>query len=274
MKTYLFFLAALTFLPIDDAFAFAKKPVQTEPAPAPKPTPKPTPTPTPTPTPKPNPDPTLEKTCPAPGTVQAVDMSEQVDQKFLDAMKKLKVNTVIRYYDHTNETIRGKTLRQAEVDLLAKNGFEAMVVFQHNNNNIASFTTTRGTSDANRSLDLAAAFKQEKGSAIYFGVDGSFSTAANVTAVKAYFGKAAPIIRGAGYKVGAYGSGNTCKVLLDAGLTDYCWLANATGWTGYSTFKATNRWTMVQKLPTDCGGKNVDFDEVNPSMREIGAWRP
>lgn len=271
-RIYLFTLA-LSLVTLTDAHGFGKKPVNTDP-PKPAPVPTPKPTPTPTPTPKPTPAPGLEATCPAVGSVQAVDMSVRVDQRFLDAMKKLGVHTVIRYYDWVQETIRNKTVNQAEVDLLARNGFDMMVVFQHNNNRIESFTAARGTTDANRSLELARSIKQPLGSAVYFGVDGSFSTAANVAAVKAYFGKAGPIIRGAGYKIGAYGSGKTCTELLDSGLADYCWLANATGWTGYATFKATNRWTMVQKLPTDCGGKEVDFNVVNTAMRDIGSWRP
>lgn len=272
-RTYLFTLALMLFT-FSDAHAFGKKPVNPDPPPAPAPQPpKPNP-PKPTPPPAPNPGVPLETSCPAPGVFQAVDMATPVDQRFLDAMKQLKVNTVIRYYDWVNETIRGKTVKQNEVDLLARNGFDLMVVFQHNNNNIASFTAARGTTDANRSVQLASSIKQEKGSAIYFGVDGSWSSATQITAIKAYFQKAGPIVRGAGFKIGAYGSGKTCTELLNSGLADYCWLANATGWTGYSTFKATNRWTMVQTLPKNCGGKNVDFNTVNTAMRDIGSWRP
>jgi hypothetical protein len=260
MKTYLLLASALSLLPTQEAHAFGKKPVEV-----------------PSPKPKPNPNPGtpgLEPTCPAIGAMQAVDMAAQIDQRFLDAMKKLKVNTVIRYYDHVNETIKGKTIKQAEVDLLARNGFDAMVVFQHNNNNIASFTAARGTSDANRSLELAASIKQAKGSAIYFGVDGSWSSASQMASIKTYFTKAGPIIRAGGYKVGAYGSGTVCTELLKTGLADFCWLSNATGWPGYQAFQATKQWTMVQKLPTNCGGKNVDFNIVNAEMRDIGAFRP
>lgn len=279
MKTYLFLIMALSLLSTEDAQAFGKKPVQVpepapKPAPKPTPTPTPKPTPTPTPTPTPSPDPTLEATCPAPGTVQAVDLSMPIDQRFLDAMKKLKVNTVIRYYDHVNETIRNKTLKAAEVDLLARNGFDLMVVFQHNNSSISSFTAARGTSDANRSLELAAQFKQDKGSAVYFGVDGSWSSSTDLTKIKTYFQKAGPIIRGAGYKIGAYGSGNTCTQLLGARLVDYCWLANATGWPGYAAFKATKQWTMYQGLPKKCGGKEGDFNVVNADLRDLGQFRP
>lgn len=258
MKTYLLLLLAFSLSP-SAAHAFGKKPVQV---------PSPSPAPTPPGPAKP------ESTCPAAGTFQAVDMATPVDQRFLDVMKQLRVNTVIRYYDHTNETIRGKTLKPAELDLLARNGFDAMVVFQHNNNQITSFTAARGNSDAIRSLELAGVNRQPAGSAIYFGVDGGWNSAADLAKVKTYFTQAAPRIRAGGYKVGAYGSGMVCTELLKTGLADLCWLANATGWPGYAAFKATNQWTMTQTLPRNCGGKNVDFNTVNAAFREIGEWRP
>lgn len=216
----------------------------------------------------------LEKTCPAPGAAQAVDLSEPVNQSFLDAMKKLGVTTVIRYYDHVNETLPGKTLKPSETDLLARNGFDVMVVFQHNNNQIKSFTAARGVSDSVRSLALAAANGQTMGSAIYFGVDGGWSSAADLKAIDTYFSKAAPLIRTAGFRVGAYGSGLVCSRLLAAGLIDFCWLANATGWPGFKALLSSNQWTLKQSLPKDCGGKNVDFDVANAAMRDLGGFRP
>ncbi len=211
----------------------------------------------------------LEATCPAPGVFQAVDVSEPVNQHFLDAMKQLKIKTVIRYFDHTNETLRGKTLKIPELTLIAKNGFDSAVVFQHNNNQLATFTETRGTSDAKRSLELAAGLAQPKGSSIYFGVDGDFPSAP----VKAYFGKAAPLIRALGYKIGAYGSGQTCTLLLDAKLIDSCWLANAKGWAGYQKFLVSSRWVMAQEMPKNCGGINVDFNTVNTALESLGSFR-
>lgn len=268
MKAYLVIVAAFSLFSSAPAHAFGKKPI---PAPAPAPAPAPTPAPSPAPVPAPS---SPEKTCPKAGSVQAVDISEPVSQKFLDVMKQLGVHTVIRYYDQTNETLPGKTLKPAETDLLARNGFDVMVVFQHNNNNIASFTEARGSSDANRSLQLAASNRQPAGSAIYFGVDGGWSSAKDLASIKAYFAKAGPIIRAGGYRIGAYGSGLVCTQLLSSGAVDFCWLANATGWPGYQDFYATKTWTMVQKLPQDCGGKNADFNVINPDLAQLGEWRP
>ena len=71
-------------------------------------------------------------------------------------MKAIGVNTIFRYYDHEDETLPGKTLRRAERDAIVMNGLKMGVVFQHRNNQFASFTALRGRQDAGRSLILAA----------------------------------------------------------------------------------------------------------------------
>jgi len=69
--------------------------------------------------------------------VEAVDLSAPVNQSFLDQMQAIGINTIIRYYDHENETLPGKTLRKAERDLILTNGFKTAVVFQHRNDQFA-----------------------------------------------------------------------------------------------------------------------------------------
>lgn len=86
---------------------------------------------------------------------------------------RLGIQTIIRYYDHPNETIPCKTLTPPETDFLIRNGFSVAVVFQHNNDRPMTFLQgDRGRKDAARALELAAANGQPSGSAIYFGVDG------------------------------------------------------------------------------------------------------
>jgi hypothetical protein len=93
----------------------------------------------------------LQKTIANSGAA-AVDLSNRVNQECVDKMKNVGVQTIIRYYDHEDETILGKTLKRQERDLIIANGFHIAVVFQHNNNKFDSFTPTRGQQDAERSL--------------------------------------------------------------------------------------------------------------------------
>jgi hypothetical protein len=204
----------------------------------------------------------------------AVDLSRPATPHFLKGMKALNVGAVIRYYDHKDETIVGKTLHRKERDLILSSGFSIAVVFQHNNNRFASFTTARGEQDGMRALALARENLQPKGSAIYFGVDGPWGASVQqLAAIKAYFIRAHQIVAKGGYKVGVYGSGLVCEELRSVSLIDYCWLANARSWPGYGKSDDGKMWALKQTLPEDCAGINVDFDVVNSSNVNFGQFR-
>ena len=89
--------------------------------------------------------------------IEAVDLSAPVSQSFLDNMRAIGIKTIIRYYDHEDETLPGKTLRRSERDLIVMNGFKTAVVFQHHNDQFASFSVWRGSQDAERSIEHVAA---------------------------------------------------------------------------------------------------------------------
>ena len=86
--------------------------------------------------------------CPQHGKFQAVDLAVPVDQGFITKMHELGIGTVIRYYDHKNETASGKQLTRKERDLISANGLNLMVVFQHQSSKIETFTPARGRQDA------------------------------------------------------------------------------------------------------------------------------
>src|SRR5207249_4227637 len=154
--------------------------------------------------------------------IEAVDLSAPVSQSFLDNMQAIGIKTIIRYYDHEDETLPGKTLRRAERDLILANGFKTAVVFQHHNDQFASFTAWRGGQDAERSIALAKENSQPKGSAIYFGVDGPWQ---ELIGIISYFQEVYTRLVRTGYRVGVYGSGLVCSTLLTNGLAETCWLA-------------------------------------------------
>src|SRR5260370_17033681 len=108
--------------------------------------------------------------------VEAVDSSAPVTQSFLDQMKAIGISTIIRYYDHEDETLPGKTLRRRERDVIVMNGLKMGVVFQHRNNKFASFTALPRRHAADRRLMLAAENSQPRGRAIYFVVGGARDT--------------------------------------------------------------------------------------------------
>ena len=204
--------------------------------------------------------------------VQAVDSSAPVTESFLDQMKAIGVKTIIRYYDHEDETLPGKTLRRGERDAIVMSGLKLGVVFQHRNNKFASFTAFRGRQDAERSLILAAENSQPRGSAIYFGVDGAWSAPNELVNIMTYFQEVNTRLAGSGYRVGVYGSGLVCNTLLANRLAELCWLAAPTNWPDFSAWYQTRRWKLVQLPTTWCGGRSVDFNLTNGREAEYGQF--
>jgi hypothetical protein len=187
-------------------------------------------------------------------------------------MRGIGIKTIIRYYDHEDETLPGKTLRSEERNLILANGFKTAVVFQHHNNQFASFTAPRGHQDAERSLTLAFENSQPPGSAIYFGVDGPWQTAYEMANVAAYFRELKAGLAGFGYRIGVYGSGLVCNMLLSAGLAELCWLGAPTSWPDYHAYYQTRNWGLAQLRPSQCGGRSVDFDLANDIVADYGQF--
>jgi hypothetical protein len=187
-------------------------------------------------------------------------------------MRGIGIKTIIRYYDHEDETLPGKTLRSGERDQILANGFQTAVVFQHHNNQFASFTALRGRQDAERSLALAAENSQPRGSAIYFGVDGAWQTPYELASVVTYFRELRDRLAGFGYRVGVYGSGLVCNMLLTTGLAELCWLAAPTAWPEYHAYYQTRQWGLAQLRTSQCGGRSVDFNLANDMVADYGQF--
>jgi hypothetical protein len=212
--------------------------------------------------------------CPNPLGASAADTANPLSDKFLGTLKAAGISTIARYYDYVDETLPGKTLTLAERDLVAAHRMSLIVVFQHHNDQLASFTPERGTGDAKRALELAAKLRQPKGSAVYFGVDGGWKSEADQAKIAAYFKAAHAVMAEAGYRVGVYGSGLSCARVITAGNGSLCWLANPKSWPGTSWALAHNAWSIRQGTQVLCGGIYVDFDRPNGKLPDVGQWQP
>lgn len=181
-----------------------------------------------------------------------------------------------------------KTLTPKERDLILASGFNIVVVFQHFNECVETWTDpNRGAYDAKRALELASALDQPKGTAIYFGVDGAdekFWTRGEAdhgaARIKRYFETVAALVRPAGYRVGVYGSGYACTAIKDrAGLADFCWLSQSKSHTGTKDYEQRGDWSIKQCLETkaysNLGGTSHPFDPdvVSPAAEDFGQWR-
>ena len=177
------------------------------------------------------------------------------------------VKTVIRYY--SRDTIRpSKRLTRAEADQLMAAGLRLAIVHEGRfGDQATNFERNTGVADAAYARTYGATtIGQPGGSAIYFGVDFDATADEIRSRVLPYFQGIADTFRTAtgepDYLIGVYGSGATCKAVLDAGLAQFAWLAQSTGWSGYTAFLRSNRWTLSQNMPANIGGVSCDPNDV------------
>lgn len=175
-----------------------------------------------------------------------------------------------------------KLIHRPEVDAIHAAGLSVLLNFEGRGNDINAFSAAMGTNDATLSLNCARnELGAPTGTAIYFSCEpenlGSMPLAtAYASHVLPYF-RAARSVLGANYRVGAYTFGTWLDWLFRDGAIDFAWLPGASGWAGYQAFLASNRWSIRQvpgQLEQNFHGIQVDWDEVNPTMPDIGVWEP
>jgi hypothetical protein len=133
---------------------------------------------------------------------------------------------------------------------------------------IESFSQQLGGLDAAYAREYAAKIiGQPEGTAIYFGVDVDASPSQIQNSIVPYFQGVAVAVTAVNglpsYQVGIYGSGACCDVVLTAGLARFSWLAQSKGWGGYKTFLQSNRWSLLQSMPSNVGEIKCDPDQAN-----------
>ena len=167
---------------------------------------------------------------------------------------------VARYYSHN----AWKTVKAPEAQAIANAGLDLVAVWQDANDSAGYFTFTRGETDGAAAFAYAKQIGQPPGSTIYFAVDYDASDADAKGRLVDYFKavRAAFIAAGEGdatYDIGVYGSGAVCAALVAQQLVSRSWLALASGWRGYSTFKD---WNLRQGDEKQIFGLTADPDRA------------
>lgn len=166
--------------------------------------------------------------------------------RHVEAIRSGQFDFVVRYYRSPHS--KWPTLTFSEAKILSSVGLSIVSIWEYQSDDAKAFTHVNGVDEATTAYRQAHALGQPPGSAIYFAVDFDATVTQVETAVTAYFQGVAAGFSAAGagtpaYKVGVYGSGRVCRTLSGAGLVDFTWLANATGWGGSRTFKD---WSIQQ----------------------------
>lgn len=190
--------------------------------------------------------------------ISGVDSSSACTSSSISCLQASGITFVGRYYSRTTQ-IPGKKLTQSEAELISAAGLQLVAVYEDGPTSYSYFSAARGTADADGAMQQAEAIGQPEGSAIYFTVDYDAEQSDIAGNITAYFQAVVDAI-GNVYEVGVYGSGATCSAILGAGLAKYAWLAQSTGWSGYSEF---TDWSIKQGPETSVCGLNSDTDDAH-----------
>lgn len=184
------------------------------------------------------------------------------------------VSCVIRYY--SRDTIRpSKRLDRNEAESLARAGIRLGIVHEGRYGDKAeNYDRAAGVADGGYSRTYGGStIGQPAASSIFFGIDFDATSAEIRDRVLPYFqGVSDAFLAETGepkYVVGVYGSGMTCAAVLDAGLAQRAWLAQSTGWSGYTKFLKSKRWALLQGMETSIAGVSCDPNTAS-SVQDIG----
>ena len=220
---------------------------------------------------------------PDPGRIAIIDTA--VDTRpYLPKLRAAGVKVIGRYLGRCAQW-DGKRLVDngiastpgSEIDAILDNGFAVLSIYQYLSNNPYKFSgkgysvrTKRyftlkdaacrapanppHTAQQEAELDADAAVRQAKaigqpaGTAIYFAVDFNFHRTDTVTRKRLliYFQTVHRIVKGAGYLLGAYGSGDALALLRQQSLVDFTWLSASRGYAGSSAFHNSGAWHLFQ----------------------------
>ena len=187
--------------------------------------------------------------------VNGVDASSACTSSTITCLQSEGISFVGRYYSRTTK-IEGKKLTASEAALLSAAGLQIVAVYEDGPTSYDYFSEARGAADAEGALEQAEAIGQPAGTAIYFTVDYDATSDEIAGEISAYFGAINAALSGT-YTVGVYGSGAVCSAITAAGLAELAWLAQSTGWSGYSEFSA---WAIKQGPEQSVCDLNSDTD--------------
>lgn len=190
--------------------------------------------------------------------MKAIDASQNTFSSLSD-LKAAGVTAIGRYYS----TATWKVITQREATAIRDAGLSIFVVWE-DGNEPDDFDADKGTFSAQHALQFADSIQQDPGSAIYFAVDFDIDEATVRSNAAPYFAAVKNAFRSKGvdFRIGVYGNGLICRLLLDEGLCDLAWLSQSTGHREHSVFYASGRWAIAQGPSGQIGTLGIDPDEV------------
>lgn len=203
----------------------------------------------------------------------ALDCTQDCSLKAAE-LRAAGYQTIVRYYSMS----AWKRIGAAEARALTRVGLRLAVTYQDRQNQVADFSEPKGRLAGQNAFNYAqSVIMQPANSAIYFAVDFDPSQQEVTNNVIPFFNGLRAAMLAANnntmpYRIGVYGSGRTCRMLLGANLAEFAWLSQSSGFAEYQAFLASGNWHLSQEMPAKVLGLDCDPDETNPQHADIGAF--
>lgn len=207
--------------------------------------------------------------------VTAADTSKTITGPRATTLLSNGYATIGRYLTNTPGSSFDKDLNLTELDTILNNGIAVFPIFQEDGTNASFFTFSKGMVAGARAFDAARGFGFKEDTVIYFAVDFDALEQEVRSNVVPYFQgvNVAMAQRGHFYRVGIYGSRNTCSIVSNAGLAVYSFVADmSTAFSGNLGFALPANWAFDQILEYNIGSGSglLDVDKNVKSGRDGG----
>lgn len=209
-------------------------------------------------------------------TATACDCSEQILS--LAKAQKLKedYNIVGRYLTGTVGGSKPKNLSPGELQILAENNLRVFPIFQDGGASLTYFGNYQGQLDAKDAIIAARKLHIPNDTIIYFAVDYDFTEKQVLERVIPHFEGIKTVFDASKskYKIGIYGSRNTCSIVCDNNLAVSSFVSDmSTGYSGNMGFPLPENWAFDQiheYTATASDGTKFAVDKDVSSGRDRG----
>ncbi|GAA1777814.1 glycoside hydrolase domain-containing protein [Leucobacter iarius] len=207
---------------------------------------------------------------------KAADTIRQITSDRASTLVANGYETVGRYL--TNRPIPGsldKNIKPGELTDIFAAGLTVFPIFQEGGADLDFFDYSQGYVAGQRAHDSAHSYGFKPATVIYFAVDFDAMEDEVRSSVVPYFqgvrdGLASKFSR---YRVGIYGSRNTCSIVSNAGLAELSFVSGmSTGFSGNLGYPLPSNWAFDQVLEYEIGAGTgwVNIDKDIKSGRDLG----
>lgn len=199
---------------------------------------------------------------------KAADCITAITDEFAVTLKNAGYETIGRYLtNYPGPDPTNKKIQPGELTTIFAHGLTVFPIFQEGGDSVEYFDKGRGEYAGRTAHAAARAYGFENGQTIYFAVDFDALEEEVYGSVLPFFEgiNSAIADNGGAYKVGVYGSRNTCTIVSKAGLAESSFVSGmSTGFSGNLGFPLPTNWAFDQILEyvegNGSGAINIDKD--------------